>query len=80
LYPRKESKVSKENTIKGKKQIPTSKLDLVPIKENPYGVGSSNAFEAINPTTTTKEEHIVESLVATPVVQVAQNSPELEEI
>ena len=32
LYPRKERKVSKENAIKGKKKIPTSKLDWVPMK------------------------------------------------
>jgi len=31
LYPRNEGKVSKENSIKGKKQIPTSKQDWVPI-------------------------------------------------
>lgn len=80
MYPQKERTVSKKNAIKGKKQIPTSKLDLVPIKENSFGVGSSNAFEAIDSATATKEEHIVESLVATPNVTVAQNSPELQAI
>jgi len=75
LYPRKESKVSKENAIKGKKQIPTSKLDWEPIKENPSGFGSSNALKVIVPATTTKEAYIVESLVATPVAHAAQNNP-----
>jgi len=39
--------MSKEKVAKGKAQIPTKKTQWVPIKENPSGIGSSNAFATI---------------------------------
>jgi len=39
LYTRKENKVPNENVVKGKTKVPLRKLDWVPVKENPSGVG-----------------------------------------
>ena len=44
LYPRKETIVNREKVVKGKLQVPSKKLDWVPIQENTFGVGSSIAF------------------------------------
>jgi len=49
LYPRKEV-MSKDKVVKGKTQIPATKNQWVPMKENPSGVGSSKAFAAPIPT------------------------------
>lgn len=45
LYRPKESTVSTNNVIKGKKQVPVRRMDWVPKKDNPFGIGSSKAFE-----------------------------------
>jgi len=44
LYARKENIVNREKVVKGKLQVPSKKLDWVPIQENTFGVGSSIAF------------------------------------
>jgi len=49
LYPRKED-MSKDKVAKGKTHIPAKKPQWVPIKENPYGIGSSIAFATPKPT------------------------------
>jgi len=46
LYPRKDSIVHKEKIVQGKKPVPTTKQNWVPIKDNPSGIGSSLAFAA----------------------------------
>ena len=47
LYPQKDNKVVQEkvNVVKGKKQVPVSKFDWVPKKDNPADIGSSKVFE-----------------------------------
>lgn len=46
LYPPKESTVGTENVNKGMKQMPVCRMDWVPKKDNPSGIGSSKAFAA----------------------------------
>jgi len=48
LYPRKEkdSNAEKEKVVQGKKQVPTKRIEWVPLKDNPTGIGSSAAFQA----------------------------------
>jgi len=75
VVPSEKGKGYKENAIKGKKQIPTSKQDWVPIKENPSGVGSSKAFAA--PTTAEVAAHMEESTVAI-AAQVVDNSHQMQ--
>jgi hypothetical protein len=45
LYPPNESTVGTDNVFKGKKQVPVQRMDWVPKKDNPSGIGSSKAFE-----------------------------------
>jgi hypothetical protein len=49
LYPRKDV-MSKDKVAKGKTQIPVTKPQWVPTKENPSGIGSSKAFAEPSPT------------------------------
>jgi len=56
LYPRKDV-MSKEKVAKGKTQLPVTKPQWVPTKDNPSGIGSSKAFAA-PPGTTTPQESI----------------------
>ena len=48
LYPReeKDSNAEKEVVVQGKNQVPTKRLEWVPLKDNPAGIGSSVAFQA----------------------------------
>jgi len=48
LYPEKETIAPKEQIAQGKKQVPTKKVNWVPIKDNPSSIGSSIAFGARN--------------------------------
>jgi len=49
LYTRKDV-MSKDKVVKAKTQIPVTKSQWVPSKENPSGIGSSKAFAAPSPT------------------------------
>ena len=44
LYPLKETNVAKEKIAQGKKPVPVTKANWVPIQDNPSGIGSSAAF------------------------------------
>lgn len=44
LYSRKNSTVHNEKIVQGKKPDPSTKQNWVPIKDNPFGIGSSLAF------------------------------------
>jgi hypothetical protein len=44
LYPRKETNATKEKIAQGKKLVPVTKANWVPIQDNPSGIGSSAAF------------------------------------
>nr|ABN08230.1 hypothetical protein MtrDRAFT_AC155886g7v2 [Medicago truncatula] len=69
LYPRKENIINKEKVVKGKSQVPSKKLDWVPIHENPPRIGSSKAFEVPPPKAPLKIVPIVEDVVANKVPQ-----------
>jgi hypothetical protein len=64
LYPRKENK---EPVDKGKSTVITKKKEWVPLRSNPFGIGSSNAFAAL----ALAETHTQD---AVPVKDVASNS------
>jgi len=55
LYPRKEV-MSKDEVAKGKTQIPVTKTQWVPLKDNLVGIGSSVAFAAPSPVETQNNE------------------------
>jgi len=84
LYPRKDINEAKENTVKGKKQVPLTKLGWMPTKENPSGIGSSSAFEA--PKQETPQAIVLTSAATnahnelpTPIIQVAQDTQQQHE-
>jgi hypothetical protein len=47
IHPRKEKEnnTEKEKVAQGKKQMPTQRIEWVPLKDNPSGIGSSAAFQ-----------------------------------
>jgi len=63
LYPRKEkdSSTDKAEVVQGKKQVPTKRIEWVPLKDNPAGIGSSVAFQATSATPHQGPTTIVES-------------------
>jgi len=48
IHPRKENEnnTEKEKIVQGKKQMPTQRLEWVPFKDNPLGIGSSAVFQS----------------------------------
>jgi len=63
LYPWKDNIVRKEKIVQGKKPVPTTKPNWVPIKDNTSGIGSSLAFAApqknVDPVITAPETHTI---------------------
>lgn len=49
LYPRKEKDSNADKVVQGKKQVPTKRIEWVPLKDNPSGIGSSAAFQVPQP-------------------------------
>lgn len=58
LYPKNHVKEPVATIDKGKTKEPVKKKDWVPLQTNPLGIGSSNAFAALEMTNTTEKETI----------------------
>jgi hypothetical protein len=77
LYPWKEKESVKEKVAQGKKQVPQQRLEWIPHKDNPSGIGSSTAFQDPKhvPTPTVVEKHS-EPVVSPSPQQQLETHPE----
>jgi len=63
LYPRKQINEPSANVDKGNLKVISKKKEWVPLKSNPSGIGSSNAFAALD-VTQTQYEVLVKDVAA----------------
>ena len=79
LYPRKDNNAVKEKVVQGKKKVSASKLDWVPIKNNP-----SSTFEVpqqnIVPTTIVVQAQIESPIISPLLGRAAQTKQQLQNL